>query len=164
MKHAKRNVYNLLLICVVKNGILCTQRNEPKEAEITDPIVQKGGVGKTTSTVNIAASLGYLGHKTLLIDSDPQGNATSGVGIGKKNLRGSLYEVYSGDCAAADAIRPTEYKNLSVLPATIDLAGAEFDLMDRPRREATLKNALASLPEPFEYRCAHAPSPRLSRC
>ena len=166
MKRAKRNVYNLLLICVVKNGILCTQRNEPKEAEITDPIVlafanQKGGVGKTTSTVNIAASLGYLGHKTLLIDSDPQGNATSGVGIGKKNLRGSLYEVYSGDCAAADAIRPTEYKNLSVLPATIDLAGAEFDLMDRPRREATLKNALASLPEPFEYILVDCP-PSLS--
>ena len=90
---------------------------------------QKGGVGKTTSAVNVAASVAQLGKKTLLIDADPQGNASSGVGISRKNLKKSLYGVLNGDYPATDAILETEYKNLSVLPTTIDLAGAEFDLI-----------------------------------
>ena len=80
---------------------------------------QKGGVGKTTSAVNLAAAIAYQGHTVLLIDSDPQGNATSGLGISKKNLRRSLYDVLTGESAAADAVCETEFKNLSVLPATI---------------------------------------------
>ena len=124
--------------------------------EKTKPIVlalanQKGGVGKTTTAVNLAASLGYLGHTTLLIDSDPQGNATSGVGITKKNLRHALYHVYTGECTAQDAVAQTAYKNLSVLPTTIDLAGAEFDLMERPHRESALADAIASLGEAYEF-------------
>ncbi|MBQ7940254.1 MAG: ParA family protein [Clostridia bacterium] len=106
---------------------------------------QKGGVGKTTSAVNVAASVAQLGKKTLLIDADPQGNASSGVGISRKNLKKSLYGVLNGDYAAADAIIETEYKNLSVLPTTIDLAGAEFDLITRDRHFAAMRDAIDPL-------------------
>ena len=106
---------------------------------------QKGGVGKTTSAVNVAASVAQLGKKTLLIDADPQGNASSGVGISHKNLKKSLYGVLNGDYAAADAIIETEYKNLSVLPTTIDLAGAEFDLITRERHFAAMRDAIDPL-------------------
>ena len=106
---------------------------------------QKGGVGKTTSAVNIAASVAHLGHPTLLIDSDPQGNATSGLGINKKNVHHSLYDVLLGESTAAEAVLETEYKNLSVLPATIDLAGAEFELMERSKRQTALVEALREL-------------------
>ena len=106
---------------------------------------QKGGVGKTTSAVNVAASVAQLGKKTLLIDADPQGNASSGVGISRKNLKKSLYGVLSGDYPATDAIVETEYKNLSVLPTTIDLAGAEFDLITRDRHFAAMKDAIDPL-------------------
>ena len=106
---------------------------------------QKGGVGKTTSAVNVAASVAQLGKKTLLIDADPQGNASSGVGISRKNLKKSLYGVLSGDYPATDAILETEYKNLSVLPTTIDLAGAEFDLITRDRHFAAMKDAIDPL-------------------
>ena len=106
---------------------------------------QKGGVGKTTSAVNVAASVAQLGKKTLLIDADPQGNASSGVGISRKNLKKSLYGVLSGDYPATDAILETEYKNLSVLPTTIDLAGAEFDLIPRDRHFAAMKDAIDPL-------------------
>lgn len=106
---------------------------------------QKGGVGKTTSTVNVAAALGHLGYKTLLIDSDPQGNASTGIGVVKRGLRHSLYSVLLGESRAEDAVIETEYKNLSVLPTTIDLAGAEFDLIEREHKEAALRDAIASL-------------------
>ena len=80
---------------------------------------QKGGVGKTTSAVNVAASLGILGHKVLLIDLDPQGNATSGVGISKKALKNSIHDVLVGNISAAEAIIQTEFENLSIIPAHI---------------------------------------------
>ena len=112
---------------------------------------QKGGVGKTTSTVNIAASVAHLGHSVLLIDSDPQGNATSGLGINKKDVRHSLYDVLLGECEAEEAIRETEFKNLSVLPATIDLAGAEFELMERAKKHTPLAEALSSLGDRFQF-------------
>lgn len=112
---------------------------------------QKGGVGKTTSAVNIAASIAQLGHKTLLIDADPQGNATSGIGINKKNLRHSLYGVLAEEYPAADAIVSTEFKNLWALPATIDLAGAEFDLMERDARQSALREAITPLRGEYEY-------------
>ena len=91
---------------------------------------QKGGVGKTTSAVNVAASLGIIGFRTLLIDLDPQGNTTSGVGIPKRGLKNTTREVLLGDCAVKEAIRTTEFTNLSILPANISLASAEFDLFD----------------------------------
>ena len=88
---------------------------------------QKGGVGKTTSAVNIAASVGILGKSVLLIDLDPQGNTTSGVGINKKNLKSTSYELLIDEIDAAQAIVETEFKNLSVIPSNISLAGAECD-------------------------------------
>lgn len=89
---------------------------------------QKGGVGKTTSAVNIAASLGVLGYKVLLIDLDPQGNATSGVGLMKKNLKNTIFEVLTTDLPAEDAIIQTHFDNLSIIPNAHTLARANMNL------------------------------------
>ena len=113
---------------------------------------QKGGVGKTTSAVNIAASLGILGHKTLLIDLDPQGNATSGVGISKRSLKASINDVLYGSVTAKDAILKTEYDNLDVIPANIALAGAEYNLYSEDgNTESVIKNALAPIKDEYDY-------------
>ena len=114
---------------------------------------QKGGVGKTTSAVNIAASLGVLGHKVLLIDLDPQGNATSGVGIPKKGLKYSINDVLCGDTKAADAIIVTEFENLSIIPANIALAGAEYNLYQESGAgtESIMKNALEPIKDNYDY-------------
>ena len=112
---------------------------------------QKGGVGKTTSCVNIAASLGVLGHKVLIIDMDPQGNATSGVGVAKKTLRGSSKDVLTDAVSAKDAILETPYDNLYIIPTNTTLAGAEFDLYDFDESEYRLKTALASVKDEFDY-------------
>ncbi len=106
---------------------------------------QKGGVGKTTSAVNVAAAVAARGKRVLLLDMDPQGNTTSGVGIGKRDLRHTMYEVLLGQCAAKEAIVTTRYENLSVLPANISLAASEFDLVDMPERQAQLGRALAPI-------------------
>ena len=90
---------------------------------------QKGGVGKTTSCVNIAAQIANKGgKKVLMIDMDPQGNATSGLGLSKSKIKNTIYDVIIGRCDIKDAIIKTRFKNLSVVPATIDLAGAELEL------------------------------------
>ena len=112
---------------------------------------QKGGVGKTTSAVNIAASVGILGKKVLLIDLDPQGNTTSGVGINKKNLKSTSYEILIGEIEAGKAIVATEFKNLSVIPSNISLAGAEFDLYQLDDREYRLKTQLEKIKDDFDY-------------
>ncbi len=112
---------------------------------------QKGGVGKTTSAVNIAASVGILGKKVLLIDIDPQGNTTSGVGINKKNLKATSYEILIGEIEAEKAINTTEFKNLSVIPSNISLAGAEFDLYQLDNREYRLKEQLAAIKDNYDY-------------
>ena len=112
---------------------------------------QKGGVGKTTSCVNIAASLGVLGYNVLIIDMDPQGNATSGVGIAKKTLRGSSKDVLTDVISAKDAIIKTPYENLSIIPTNTTLAGAEFDLYDFDESEYRLKTALAPIKDEFDY-------------
>ena len=112
---------------------------------------QKGGVGKTTSCVNIAASLGLLGHKVLLIDLDPQGNATSGVGIQKKGLKGSTKELLTGEKTAKEIIIDTPYQNLSVIPTNTSLAGAEFDLFDFDESEFRMKNTLAEVKDDYDY-------------
>ena len=112
---------------------------------------QKGGVGKTTSAVNIAASVGILGKKVLLVDLDPQGNTTSGVGINKKNLKATSYELLIGEIEAAKTVNKTEFKNLSVVPSNISLAGAEFDLYQLDNREYRLKEQLAAIKDNFDY-------------
>ena len=111
---------------------------------------QKGGVGKTTSCVNIAASLGLLGYKVLIIDLDPQGNTTSGVGISKKGLKGSTKELLTGEKSAKEIILETAYQNLSVIPNTA-LAGAEFDLFDFDESEFRMKNTLAEVKDDYDY-------------
>ena len=112
---------------------------------------QKGGVGKTTSAVNVAASLGILGHKVLLVDLDPQGNATSGVGISKKSLKYSINDVLVGTVSARDAIIQTEFDNLSIIPTNIALAGAEYNLYEGNGGESVMKDALAPIKNDYDY-------------
>ena len=112
---------------------------------------QKGGVGKTTSCVNIAASLGLMGYKVLIIDLDPQGNTTSGVGIAKKGLKGSTKELLTGEKKASEIVVETAYQNLSVIPTNTALAGAEFDLFDFEESEFCMKNALAEIKDNYDY-------------
>ena len=112
---------------------------------------QKGGVGKTTSAVNLAASVGVLGKKVLMVDLDPQGNTTSGFGISKKTVKYSTYDVLIGRCTAAEAVIVTKFTNLSVIPATIALAGAEFDLFSMDEREYRLRDALSEIKDDYDY-------------
>ena len=112
---------------------------------------QKGGVGKTTSAVNVAAAMGARGKRTLLIDLDPQGNTSSGVGINKKNIRLSSYDVLIGRSAAESCIVETDYPNLCIMPSNISLAGAEFELVAIEKREHRFKNALSTVKEMFDY-------------
>lgn len=112
---------------------------------------QKGGVGKTTSAVNIAAALGLLGHRVLLCDCDPQGNTTSGVGVSKKGIRVSSYDILIGRVCTDEAIIRTEFKNLDLLPSNMNLAGAEFELVDADEREARLRKALDQVRDDYDY-------------
>ena len=99
---------------------------------------QKGGVGKTTSCVNIASCAAARGLRVLLIDEDPQGNSTSGVGISKKNIEKTVYDVLLNDADPAECVIQTEFKNLSIVPSNLNLAGAEFELFDIEHRERRL--------------------------
>ncbi len=126
-------------------------------AHIISFVNQKGGVGKTTSAVNIAAALGDNGKRVLLVDADPQGNATSGVGIRKKSVSYSIYDVIIGNCEAKDAVITTKFKNLAVIPSHITLAGAELELVDADRREARIKDALATISEDYDYMIIDCP-------
>ncbi|HHU07465.1 MAG TPA: ParA family protein [Clostridiaceae bacterium] len=112
---------------------------------------QKGGVGKTTTAVNLAAYLAKNGQKTLLIDADPQGNATSGLGIAKKDQKKTTYDVMINGLPMTEAIVETEYRNLSICPANIDLTGAEVELIDIPEREKVLSAALQDVRKIFDY-------------
>ena len=112
---------------------------------------QKGGVGKTTSAVNIAAAFGALGKKTLLIDIDPQGNATSGVGVDRRSAEYSTYDILVNDKKASECTIKTEFQNLWVIPSSLDLAAAELEIVDREKREAILKNAILPIKSEYDY-------------
>lgn len=112
---------------------------------------QKGGVGKTTSAVNVAAAIAKLGHRVLLCDLDPQGNSTSGVGINKKSVRYSSYEALLGQCVPDSAVVETKWENLSLMPSTINLVGAEIELLDLPERERRFENAIKHLTKQFDF-------------
>jgi len=112
---------------------------------------QKGGVGKTTTTVNLGACLAALGKKVLIIDIDPQGNTTSGLGISKADVNNYIYDVLINDVEPKDTILETKVPNLYALPSTIQLAGAEIELVPTISREVRLKKAIATVKKQFDY-------------
>lgn len=112
---------------------------------------QKGGVGKTTTAINLAAYVALSGKRTLLVDFDPQGNATTGLGIEKNQLEYTCYDVLMGTCTPAEAIMNTPVENLSILPTNKDLAGAEIELVSMPSRESVMKRALTSILGDYDY-------------
>jgi chromosome partitioning protein len=113
---------------------------------------QKGGVGKTTTAVNLAASLAAAEQRILLVDGDPQGNATSGIGIARDTLHGTTYEVLLGSAGIDETVlRAVQFKTLDVLPATPDLAGAEVELVDRAQREHRMRDALSRVRAQYDY-------------
>lgn len=112
---------------------------------------QKGGVGKTTTAVNLAAALGYKGKRVLLVDTDPQGNTTSGVGVDRRNRKITAYEILVNSEKAADGIVNTGFQRLDLIPSNIDLAAAEIELAQTEKREAKLKTALAAVRSNYDF-------------
>jgi len=120
-------------------------------ARIISVANQKGGVGKTTTTVNLGSCLAYMGQKVLLVDMDAQGNATSGVGIRKPDVEQDIYDVLVNEVPIADAILPSSRENLDIVPATLQLAGAEIELTSMMARESRLKTALSELHANYDF-------------
>ena len=112
---------------------------------------QKGGVGKSTTAINLGAALALQGEKVLLVDLDPQGNATSGLGVDRDSIDHSVYDILVTEVSAEDVIEPTSVRNLHVIPATIDLAGAEIELVSTFSREYRLRNALNRLDADYDF-------------
>jgi chromosome partitioning protein len=120
-------------------------------ARIIAIVNQKGGVGKSTTAVNLGASLALLGERILLVDADPQGNTTTGVGIDKRTVTADAYAVLLEGASIADVAVPTDVENLAIVPATLRLAGAEVELVGTARREQRLKDALLPVLDAYDY-------------
>ena len=112
---------------------------------------QKGGVGKTTTTINLAASLAEKGRTVLVVDVDPQGNTTSGFGIDKNTLENTIYELIIGECSIEECLIKAEFKDISVIPSNVNLAGAEIELIGVENREYILKNKIAEIKDRYDY-------------
>ncbi|MBQ4155949.1 MAG: ParA family protein, partial [Clostridia bacterium] len=112
---------------------------------------QKGGVGKTTTSVNLTAALGARNKKCLLVDIDPQGNSTSGYGITKRSIEKSSYDLLIGTATSSEVIVKTDYKKVDIIPANINLSGAEVELVDVPERESALKKGLADQRDNYDF-------------
>ena len=125
--------------------------------KIISLVNQKGGVGKTTTSINLAASLALLGKNVLLLDLDPQGNATTGVGINKGDIQKSIYDLLRGDASIEEVIVKTDFRNLDIVPATIQLAGIDIELMEKSRndpnfkRSHQLKTKIESIKNNYDY-------------
>lgn len=120
-------------------------------SKVISIVNQKGGVGKTTTAVNLAAGLGRQGCKVLLIDIDPQGNSTSGYGLNKRDIRLSSYDVLTKSAKIDEATVETGFEGVSVVPSNMDLAGAEIEMIDLPKREALLKVAISHVRSKYDY-------------
>lgn len=112
---------------------------------------QKGGVGKTTTSLNLAAGLAFKGKRVLLVDTDPQGNATSGIGIDRQEIKSSIYDCLINETRASDAITHTNQERLDCLPSNIELAGAEIELVGTENRESRLKNCLNEIKDNYDF-------------
>ena len=112
---------------------------------------QKGGVGKTTTAINLSACLAEAGQRVLTVDFDPQGNTTSGLGLEKGNIDNTVYELLMGECTVEDCIKPSVQERLEVMPSDVDLAGAEIELLDMANKESILKNNLAKIRDHYDF-------------
>ena len=128
--------------------ITATSRKQPRIIAIAN---QKGGVGKTTTAINLGTGLAAIGRRVLVVDLDPQGNASTGLGIDRTNRRVSSYDVLMGEASVAETLVPTAIPGLSIIPSNIDLTGAELELIELPRRAYRLREALATVEGDFDY-------------